>query len=79
MGAIGKREVSVNIDPIVREQLVDVRKRRARLTFRHHLGTTGMVGLNDIFRFVCLLQEDKDFLEKFVGSNVLPAAVRPHP
>ena len=38
-----------------------------------------MVGLNDVFRFVGLLEKAKDFLVEFVGANVLAAAVRPHP
>ena len=53
----------MDIEPVVREQLIDVGECRAWLTFRHHLRTTGMVGLNDIFWFVCLLQQGKDFLE----------------
>jgi hypothetical protein len=63
MGAIGQRKITVNIDPVVREQLIDVDERRSRLTFRHHLGTTGMMGLDDIFRFMGLFLEGIDFLE----------------
>jgi len=63
VGTIGQRKVAVDIDPVVREQLIYVDQRRTWLTFRHHLGTTGMMGLNDIFRFVGLFLEGKDFLE----------------
>ena len=55
--------VAVDIDPVVREQLIYVDQRRTRLTLRHHLGTTGMMGLNDIFRFASLFLEGIDFLE----------------
>jgi hypothetical protein len=55
MGAICHRKVAVDIHPVVRQQVIDVIKRRARHTFRLHLRSTGMVGLNHVFRILRLL------------------------
>jgi len=63
MGTIGQRKVAVDIDPVVQEQLIYVDQRRTWLSFRHHLGTTGMMGPNDLFRFVGLFLKGIDFLE----------------
>jgi acyl-CoA reductase-like NAD-dependent aldehyde dehydrogenase len=36
----------MSVHLIIFEQLVDIGHSRARIAFRHHLRTTGMVGLN---------------------------------
>ena len=66
------------VDPIFLSSPMILGHSRARIAFRHHLRTTGMMGLNYVFRFAGLFEEAEDVPIKRM-SKIMFLGVRPHP